>query len=265
VPAIVTQATRQELLLRGLAENVARRSYKAGHFARELTALRERGCAAAEIARRTGREPAYVAGLIELIDRGEARLVAAVERGCIAADLAVEVAACADERAVGRLMAAAHESGRLRGRALLRARHVVQQRRDVGRDLTRARPRRRPAEAGREDAAARVARCRRELARRAGILRQAAICRDRLRGIRAAFDALFTDEALVHLLRGESMDAVPQFLTEADGHRPGPNRGRAEQGAETAIGAAPDDDAAGAASPDGDQLAAAGHGTKEAP
>lgn len=60
VPAFVVEATKDELLLMSLAENLARRSYRSNELMREIAALKERGHSYADIAKVTDLPQSYV-------------------------------------------------------------------------------------------------------------------------------------------------------------------------------------------------------------
>ena len=80
VPAIVIDVTRENLLLMSLAENLARRRYRAVDLAKEIAAMKERGSTEAEIARKTDLPESYVRGILRLLNKGETYLLQAVER-----------------------------------------------------------------------------------------------------------------------------------------------------------------------------------------
>src|SRR5215468_4606693 len=101
-----------------------------------------------EIARKIDLDVSYVRGLLQLLDRGEERLLQAVEKGQLPVSIAVTIAT-ADDQAVQRALQEADESKDLRGKALLRARRLIEARRARGK-----RPRGGPRKAGERPASA---------------------------------------------------------------------------------------------------------------
>src|SRR5262245_5539267 len=96
IPAVVVEGPREDLLLMSLAENLARRRHTAVELVREIRALKGRGYGTAEIARKTDLDPSYVRGLLQLLERGEERLLQAVEKGQLPVSIAVTIATADD-------------------------------------------------------------------------------------------------------------------------------------------------------------------------
>jgi ParB family chromosome partitioning protein len=125
--------TRENLLLMSLAENLARKRYTAVELAKEIGAMKDRGHDYSEIARKTDLNVEYVKGIIRLLNKGERGLLAAVEGGHIPITIAITIASSGDA-AVQRALAEAYESKSLRGKALLKARNLIEQRRRHGKE-----------------------------------------------------------------------------------------------------------------------------------
>ena len=83
IPAIVVDASEADCLVMSLVENVARRQHRPIDIMHEIGSLSKRGYSDAEIGGKIGLSPAYVAMIVVLLERGEERLVAAVETGLI--------------------------------------------------------------------------------------------------------------------------------------------------------------------------------------
>src|SRR5262249_10897983 len=131
VPAIVRDVNHENLMLMSLAENLARKQYRAVDLAKEIGAMKDRGHDYAEIARRTDLNVEYVKGIVRLLNKGEETLLAAVEGGHIPISIAITIAS-SDDAAVQRALAEAYESKSLRGKALLKAKSLIEQRRRRG-------------------------------------------------------------------------------------------------------------------------------------
>ena len=78
----------------------------------------------------------YVNGILKLLNKGEERLLQAIEKGQIPISVAITIASSNDE-AVQRAMTEAYEKKELRGKALLRARRLIEERHSHGKALHR--------------------------------------------------------------------------------------------------------------------------------
>ncbi len=126
IPAVVVDASEQELLLMSLVENIARRPSSTTAILDEVRTLRQRGHTTDDIATKLGMDKSYIYGVAHLIDCGEEFLVRSVEAGRIPLSVATEIAAGNDQE-VSRALSEAYEKGELRGRHLTAARRVIMQ------------------------------------------------------------------------------------------------------------------------------------------
>ena len=161
-----------------------------------------------DIARKVDLDVTYVNGMLRLLKRGEERLIHAVERRQLPLSVAISIAESADEE-VQRAMTAAYEGGQLRGRALLKARRLLEQRRLYGKSGRG--PARRDAGV---NAATLVKAYKKEAARQQVELDRARLCETRLRFVVSAMKKLLADEAFVNLLRAEGLGTLPQPLIQ---------------------------------------------------
>lgn len=210
IPAVLVAGTREELMLLSLAENLARRRHSPVELVREIRALKERGHPLAEIARKTDLEPAYVRGVLQLLDRGEERLLRAVDKGHLPVSVAITIAT-SDDEAVQRALQEAYERNDLRGKALIRARQLIDQRRARGK-ATRRGPC--PAAEGPVSADTVLQTFHRETVRQKLVVQRAKICETRLLFAVTALRQLFQDDYFVTLLRAEGVDTLPAFLAD---------------------------------------------------
>src|SRR5207302_5786595 len=100
----------------------------------DIEGLRKRGYNDTTIARKTGLSSEYVKGVIRLLDKGEHRLLRAVEAGHIPVSIAVEIAGAKDED-MQNVLQQAYEKKLLRGNKLIAARRLIEQRRRRGKSL----------------------------------------------------------------------------------------------------------------------------------
>ena len=209
IPALVVEGTREELLLWSLAENLARRQHSSVELVREIRGMKDRGYPPAEIARKTDLDPAYVRGILQLLDRGEERLLQAVEKEQLPVNVAITIAT-SDDKAVQRALQEAYERNDLRGKALLRARRLIEQRRAGGKRRGGPRP------AGERPVSAETVlrTFQQETLRQKMVVQKAKICETRLLFAVSALKQLFRDEHFVTLLRAEGLDTLPQYVAD---------------------------------------------------
>jgi ParB family chromosome partitioning protein len=211
VPAIVIDVPREDRFIMSLVENAARRKPRTMEFVREIAAMRERGDTVAEIASKVDLVDKYVRDLLRLHKNGEERLIIAVEKGQIPISVAILISQ-AEDADVQHGLTEAYETGQLRGRALLKARTLLEERRTRGRTMRRASAREPGASADEL-----VKTYRRETQRQQLMVKKARVCEERLLFVTSSLKRLFTDEDFVNLLRAERLDALPKYLAEQVG------------------------------------------------
>jgi ParB family chromosome partitioning protein len=207
IPAIVIEVPVEERLLRSLIENLTRRTPSGTEMARNLILLKERGHRPSDIARLIGVSEGYVTQLIHLIENGEERLVAAVERGDIPITVAIEIASCGDGE-YQRSLQAAYESGELRGQALHKVRRIIEDRRVQGKGR-RNHGSGNPKQPSANDL---VRTLQRETQRQELLVRKSRHCEQHLRFVTSALKNLMQSEAFVSVLQGEKLDMMPNYL-----------------------------------------------------
>lgn len=131
---MVIEASREECFVMSLVENLARRNQSPIELIREVGALRKRGYSHAEIARKIGFSPEYVWTINMLLEKGEERLIDAVEREIVPHTIAAEIAG-ADDVEVQRALTDAYERGELPGSQILTIRRIVDERNLIGKQL----------------------------------------------------------------------------------------------------------------------------------
>ena len=211
VPAFVVDATKEELMLMSLAENLARRSHTSSELMREIAALKDRGHTYSAIAKKTDLHIQYVKGIIRLLNKGEERLVRAVEKGQIPITVAVTIAS-SDDTEVQQALRDAYEKSTLRGKELLRARKLIEERQVHGRRLRSTRRR------SNVDTGALMKKYQEEMSRQRVLIKKAKVTETRLLFVISAIRQLLGDERFVVLLRAEALDEMPQFLAEQVAH-----------------------------------------------
>ncbi|MBX3388635.1 MAG: ParB/RepB/Spo0J family partition protein [Phycisphaeraceae bacterium] len=217
VPALVIDASREDLLLMSLAENLARRRQTSVEMLREIGNLKERGYSIAEIAQKTDLNQSYVKGILRLLKQGETRLIEAVEGGQIPINIAVTIATSEDQE-VQRALAEAYESKSLRGKQLLKARRLIEVRRVVGKSMRYA-GRKNPKKLLNSDTLMQA--YKRESAKQRLLVHKAKVCETRLLFVASALKQLFADREFVAILQSAKLVTLPQFLADQIGRNGG--------------------------------------------
>ena len=210
IPAIVREATREECFLMGLVENLARRQTSSLELLREISNLKSRGYSITEIARKIDLAKSYVQEIAKLLEHGEERLIAAVDRGQIPLSVATRIAN-ADEAGTQRALCEAYEDKRLRGRKLVVVRRIIEERKTKGK---RFNPGVRRKSGRLQSAEAMVRAYRQEADRQRRLVKKAQLTEHRLLFIVSAVKRLFGDPNFVTLLRAERLETLPTYLAE---------------------------------------------------
>jgi ParB family transcriptional regulator, chromosome partitioning protein len=210
IPAIVIKASKEELLLISLVENLARRKHSSVELAKDIRNLKDRGYSYSEISSKTGLGATYIRGVIQLLSKGEEGLVTAVERRLIPVSVAVMIAN-ADDKGVQRALTDAYERGELRGKALLRARRLIESRRNSEKKSRPGGPKKNQEQVSSESL---LRAYRKETARQRLLIQKAKLCETKLLFSISAIKQLFQDDGFVSILKAESLDTLPSFLSE---------------------------------------------------
>ena len=209
IPALVVEADTEDCLVMSLVENLARRQHRAIDLLHDIAGLKKRGYSDAVIARKTDLSIEYVRGVIRLIEKGEHRLLRAVEAGQIPVSIAVDIAT-ADDSELQTILQQAYEKKLLRGHKLIAARRLIEQRRRRGKGLQINGKRREQTLSSN----ALVRAYREDVDRKRLLIRKASSTRDRLIFVTEAVRKLLVDESFVTLLRAEGLDTLPRNLAE---------------------------------------------------
>ncbi len=216
IPALVIDASDEELLLVSLTENLARRHCAGVEQMWEILHLKERGYKTADIARKVGLDSTYVNGILRLLKNGEERLVQAVVKRQMPLRLAITVSSADDDKIQSALQEA-YQDGSLRGSQLLVVRKVIGQRKAGGKAMRKGCLRTN----GKPTSNDLVRLYRKEASRHRTVIAKAKLCETRLIFAISAIKELFEDEDFITLLRAESLDTLPKYLAEQL-HRKGP-------------------------------------------
>ena len=207
IPALIVDADREDCLIMSLVENCARRQHLAIDLLHDIEGLKRRGYRDREIAEKTGLSLKYVRGVIRLIEKGEQRLLRAVESGQVPVSVAVQIAE-SDDTGFQRVLQQAYEKKLLRGRKLLAVKRLIEQRQRRGKGLRTTAPKRDQT----LSTAKLLSVYRANADKKRLLVRKAEATRDRLVFVVEALRRLLAGENFVTLLRAEGLDDLPQNL-----------------------------------------------------
>ena len=208
IPALVTEASREERYLMSLVENIARRPPSNRDLVREVRSLLHRNYKTTEIARKLGMDRAYINGVVHLISNGEESLIEAVEAGRLPISVAAVIAG-GDDHEVQQALADAYESGTLRGDKLSAAKRMITHRIAKQREMGKANLTERTL-----TGKALVREYQHKIREQKGLIKKANTTKDQLLLLTSAVRKLLSDEHFVTLLRAENLADLPEQLAE---------------------------------------------------
>lgn len=127
IPAVVIDAGDADCMVMSLVENIARRQHRPIDLMQEIGNLHQRGYTDVVIAGKIGCTQSWVNMIVILLERGEERLVSAVETGLIPISLAVDIARAKNDD-VQTLLMDAYEAGQIKGKKLGKIRRLLDRR-----------------------------------------------------------------------------------------------------------------------------------------
>ena len=210
IPAIVIEVGRQDCFLMSLVENIARRHQSPVELMREVSNLKARGYNAVQISQKIDMAKSYITGICHLLEHGEERLLAAVDKGRLPLSVAMQIAN-SDEEGIQKALCEAYEGQSLRGRKLHMIRRIIEQRKVNGKRFA---PGVKLKHARVPTADLLVKAYRQEADRQRLLVRKARLTENRLLFIVSALKNLSQDENFVTLLRAEGLDSMPAYLAD---------------------------------------------------
>ncbi|GGZ39285.1 ParB/RepB/Spo0J family partition protein [Asticcacaulis endophyticus] len=220
IPAMIIDASEEQALIMSLVENLARRQHRSADILQGVEILAKQGYDAATIGKKTGMSTEYVDGILNLMAKGEQRLLTAVENGQIPMYLAIRIAEGPEEEQLA--LQDAYESNQLRGNRLLLAKKLMDTRRRCGKAYTGqkrvGREKSQRAFSGQDVMKV----FQRELDRKRLLTKKADIAATRLTFVTQALRELTQDENFCTLLRAEGLNTLPKplasLMSERGGH-----------------------------------------------
>jgi len=112
IPAVITNVSIEDAAVMSLVENIARRNYSSIELLQSVRYLSQQGYSDAKIAEKTCLDKNYIHGIVTLLDKGEHRLVNAVEKKGIPLYIAMKMMTDSNEE-MQKALIEAYESGEL--------------------------------------------------------------------------------------------------------------------------------------------------------
>lgn len=211
IPAVVTDASEPDCLVMSLVENIARRQHRPIDIMQEIGSLHERGYSDAEIAEKIAVSANWVGTIVTLLERGEERLLTAVETGLISVGFAIDIAR-ADHAEVQSVLMDAYAAGKIKGKKLVAVRRLLDQRVKRSKSIrANALGRKSPHKKITPDDLVRL--YQREAEKQRLLVKKSDYAQAKLLFVVEALKDLLTDEAFTTLLRAERLDTMPRALT----------------------------------------------------
>lgn len=208
IPAMVSDISRQDLLVRSLLENIARRHPKPMDLIREIERLEAAGNTPRQIGEKLDVSDNLVRGYLSLKNAGEERLLEAAITGKIPMWVAVDIAKT-ETLETQRELLKAYEEKQLDYKSLKFVKGLIERRRLIGKQRGgRGQPAR-----TRTSVESMMNSYRKESQRQKLMIKKAKVCDAKLAFIVTAFNKLLADENFRTLLRAEALPTMPKYLS----------------------------------------------------
>jgi ParB family chromosome partitioning protein len=208
IPAIVVAVSKEDRLMMGLVENMARRFPANMDLIAEIQRLKAEGYVNMVIGEKLGIDHVLVGGLLTLAKNGEERLLEATLQNKIPVGVAIDIAKTGGPEEQRELLKA-YESGQLNHVSLRTLKRLMDQRQLLGKKRSR--------ESGKRSSTTAdglVNAYRREIQKQNAFVRKARDSETKLTFIVSALRRLIEDENFVNLLKAEKLLTMPKYLHE---------------------------------------------------
>lgn len=208
VPAMVVVADAEDCLIASLVENCARRQPDVIEQLEEINAMQKRGQSNAEIARKIGLSEFYVHEVCTLLNKGEHRLLKAVEARTLPLSVAIQIAS-ADDQGAQRALHEAYEKGVLKGKKLFAVKRLLELRKLKGKKGAVY-----PGPVGHRITTAQLVKTyEADVTRKSDLIARSRAVQNQLLLIIEALRRLCRDERFVSLLEDENLATLPASVS----------------------------------------------------
>jgi ParB family chromosome partitioning protein len=208
IPAIIRHNTDEECYLMSLVENLARRQHAPLDMLKEIENLSTNGYSKKQIAEKTGLSPAYTRDILILLDKGEERLISAVESKKIPMYIALKIVNSEDKEIQDALIDA-FEINLISGKDLNFVRDFIVKRKMYGKQLHPSGKHTKSFE-GKDLAKVYEDEC----ARLEYQIQKADLTEFRLKFVESTLKSMLQDDNFINLMRAEKFDTLPKYIFE---------------------------------------------------
>lgn len=211
IPARVIDRDECGCLEMSLVENVARRNHAPIELLRDVDEMVKSGQPLQDVAAKVGLSVSYLHSILTLLEHGEERLVAAVERGTLPIGLAISIARSNDSE-LQLALADAYADGTLKRTQLAVVRRIIDQRlRRRGYDRLRGKSQGTKGSLSPEKLRKLYVR---ESERQMLLVKKADMVHAQLSMVVSTFRSLLANEHFVELLQNENLESMPRVLAD---------------------------------------------------
>ena len=208
IPAIIVDANEEDSLIMSLVENIARKNYQPYELFKNVKQLRDNGYNANEIAEKTGLGKDYINQMLKLQDRGEERLINAVETNKVPLNVAIQIIEMPDSE-MQSLLQDAYEQNLIRGNKIGQIKKIIEQRKKSGKGLRSRAHQHKPLSPADLNKI-----YEQEISKKRLLIRKADKVESTLIFLIESFKKLLADSNFANLLKAENLEKLPQFISE---------------------------------------------------
>lgn len=208
IPAIIVDANEEDSLIMSLVENIARKNYQPYELFKNVKQLRDNGYNSNEIAEKTGLGKDYINQMLKLQDRGEERLINAVETNKVPLNVAIQIIETPDSE-MQSLLQDAYEQNLIRGNKIGQIKKIIEQRKKSGKGLRSRAHQHKPLSPADLNKI-----YEQEISKKRLLIRKADKVESTLIFLIESFKKLLADSNFANLLKAENLEKLPQFISE---------------------------------------------------
>lgn len=208
IPAIIVDANEEDSLIMSLVENIARKNYQPYELFKNVKQLRDNGYNSNEIAEKTGLGKDYINQMLKLQDRGEERLINAVETNKVPLNVAIQIIETPDSE-MQSLLQDAYEQNLIRGNKIGQIKKIIEQRKKNGKGLRSRAHQHKPLSPADLNKI-----YEQEISKKRLLIRKADKVESTLIFLIESFKKLLADSNFANLLKAENLEKLPQFISE---------------------------------------------------
>lgn len=203
IPArVISAASREDVLLMGLVENIARRQANKIALIKEIKRLSKEGYSGREIARMVGKTEFYISNINKLIRKGRPEIVNAVVMEKIPLTTALKIVSCSDDQEIQKEINDAYDNGSIKASDLKSIQKLLILRKKTdGKTI---------------DGSLLVAEFKKRAKHHKDAIRKMQKCDVMLSFLKDAFEKMFSDEGFMALLECRGIQDIPSQLQQHD-------------------------------------------------